>query len=1146
MSNQKGSRVTRCSHLFGAGRPALLLLVLIFSLSELSACITKDVLPPSASEIAVSFSLSPPAALQSGSQISLMVNVVNDFSNQGVDWVASCSAANCGSFNPTHTASGVATVYTAPSSVPPTSVNLTAKATASPSESVTVTVGIFSSISVTLTGFPASPLAAGSTTQVTAKVTGDANNLGVNWTLLCPSSGCGLITQQTASGAPATYTAPSVVTSSLNVTITATSVADPTQTVTTSVTVTPTASLSIAFAAGAGAPPSTMITSATASLVANVSSDPLNLGVDWIVTCSNGANGCGTFSPGSPAHTASGAAIVYTAPAIVPTGGLTVSITASSTANPAAFVTAMITINRPVIAISSISGIPTSLPVGGKATLSATVTNDPASGGGVDWAVTCTAAPGSSCGTFSSGLSTDHTASGVSTTYTAPSVIPLGSPAGNVTIMATSHANPASLSTAIIPITPSTAISINFASGADAPPLNLTTSATANIAAVITNDSLTPPNGVNWSVTCGSTGTGACGSFSVANTASNAPVVYTAPAAVPTGNTVTITAASAANPSSSVSATVTISNPVITVTITQAVSPLAAGSAETIIASVVNDSLKDGVSWTVSCTNSIVGAGCGTFNPLTSSGNTPQTSYTAPANVPSGGISVTITATSIANGITTGTAVVSIEPNPNLGFLNGPYALSLSGNNAAGFFAIVGSVTADGQGNITSGEEDINAALPVCSPSAATSPVTGSYSIGSDGRGTMTLQTGNTSCFGESGVQTLSFVVVGVPGTSVVRALVIEFDNTNASGSLDLQTLSGVTVSGSYAFTMSGIDLFPTSLSGAIAADMGGVFVASGGTISSGFQDENDQGTNTVTTKKSIAGTYTPPDSAGCGTMTFGLTNSQFTYAYCIVNAGEIKLLSWDITDDLVVAGSAFTQGTGTFSTQNTFTLSGTDGNQNTSLVSGGIFGASGTTLNAGVIDVNDNGPQVTNNSLLGSFSALSSGRGTLTLTLNTPPTVLTGFGSFAYYPTLNNGVLLLDLDADFASVGVAYPQITGINAGTFSGNYAMNLTGVVVGSPEEDAGGQVTSDGISLLSGTADVNGGTASDAGGILLTGGFTSNANGRFTGHLNLDLTSTDTQSFQEIFYILDNNTVLFIENDANGQTSGIMQSQNLTLP
>lgn len=177
MSNHGGFEAIWHSTFFVATRGASPLLVLILILCGPSACVTKSVLPPDASQIAVSFSLAPPTALQLGSQTTLMVNVVNDVTNEGVDWVASCSAANCGSFNPIHTASGQATVYTAPASAPAgNSVNLSAKATASPSESVTVTVNIFTSVSITLTGFPASPLAAGSTTQVTAKVTGDPNN----------------------------------------------------------------------------------------------------------------------------------------------------------------------------------------------------------------------------------------------------------------------------------------------------------------------------------------------------------------------------------------------------------------------------------------------------------------------------------------------------------------------------------------------------------------------------------------------------------------------------------------------------------------------------------------------------------------------------------------------------------------------------------------------------------------------------------------------------------------------------------------------------------------------------------------------------------------------------------------------------------
>ncbi len=79
------------------------------------------------------------------------------------------------------------------------------------------------------------------------------------------------------------------------------------------------------------------------------------------------------------------------------------------------------------------------------------------------------------------------------------------------------------------------------------------------------------------------------------------------------------------------------------------------------------------------------------------------------------------------------------------------------------------------------------------------------------------------------------------------------------------------------------------------------------------------------------------------------------------------------------------------------------------------------------------------------------------------------------------------------------------------------------------------------------DVNGsGPITDLPGIVVTGTFTANADGRFTGPLHLALSGTDTQTLQEVFYILSSSEVLFIENDVNGQSSGIMQIQNLTLP
>ena len=67
-----------------------------------------------------------PSTVTAGQSVSLTALVNNDSSDAGLDW--SCSGASCGTFAPTHTASGAATVYTAPAT--PGSVTITATSTA--------------------------------------------------------------------------------------------------------------------------------------------------------------------------------------------------------------------------------------------------------------------------------------------------------------------------------------------------------------------------------------------------------------------------------------------------------------------------------------------------------------------------------------------------------------------------------------------------------------------------------------------------------------------------------------------------------------------------------------------------------------------------------------------------------------------------------------------------------------------------------------------------------------------------------------------------------------------------------------------------------------------------------------------------------
>src|SRR5260370_7847040 len=79
-------------------------------------------------------------------------------------------------------------------------------------------------------------------------------------------------------------------------------------------------------------------------------------------------------------------------------------------------------------------------------------------------------------------------------------------------------------------------------------------------------------------------------------------------------------------------------------------------------------------------------------------------------------------------------------PGVNNAELNGDYAFTFNGINGNGgvssVFAAVGRFTADGAGNLTNGEMDINS---VSAGAAVAQAFTGTYAIGADHRGVMTL-----------------------------------------------------------------------------------------------------------------------------------------------------------------------------------------------------------------------------------------------------------------------------------------------------------------------------------------------------------------------------------------------------------------------
>jgi hypothetical protein len=242
---------------------------------------------------------------------------------------------------------------------------------------------------------------------------------------------------------------------------------------------------------------------------------------------------------------------------------------------------------------------------------------------------------------------------------------------------------------------------------------------------------------------------------------------------------------------------------------------------------------------------------------------------------------------------------VHVVPPPNGGFsnsnLNGTYVFSVAGTDQSGApYAMVGTITADGSGgngngHITAGTLDIND--PAFTTQALPNqPINSSsiYTVGVDGRGRATL--GTSTPFGTI---ILDFVL-----QDSSHGLVTEFDgNASGSGTLDAQTAS-VTPQGPYALSLAGSDSTGNSLAAA-----GNFTVGSGGTISSGSEDFNDNGFGH--TGYALSGTVVSgPSSTPGTTLVSGL--GSLIYDVYAIDASHLKFIEMDTT--AILSGDAFSQ----------------------------------------------------------------------------------------------------------------------------------------------------------------------------------------------------------------------------------------------
>lgn len=563
----------------------------------------------------------------------------------------------------------------------------------------------------------------------------------------------------------------------------------------------------------------------------------------------------------------------------------------------------------------------------------------------------------------------------------------------------------------------------------------------------------------------------------------------------------------------------------IVVHLTNAPGTLTINQSVNLTANVGNDSSNAGVDW--SCTGS---GDCGTFDPVhTASGAT--TVFMAPASPGT----VTVTATATADSSVKASVNISIVPIGSNSMLNGPYVFSVGGVDTSGSYTAAGTIIADGNGNITGGEQDYADESIQAGPDA----VTGSYSIGTDGRGSMTLNVNNAN-LPHNGVETFSIAL-----TSATHAFVIQFDGTaTSSGSLDFQAASALdptAISGAFAFTAQGVDIVNQ-----VPITHGGVLLmsASSGSIASGTYFENDGGS---TFTSALAGSVTAQDSFGRGTLGFSV---GVNFVYYAVQGQVLRLVEKDVPS-LMTGGSMYGQGAA--GTNATYSNASLAGNYVLSLAGGSVYGplalagqfsADGAgNFTAGVADTNDAG-EATLAPIAGQarYSLAGDGAGTLDL----PPAVDT-LGSvsslliFAVDPTLNlldpnstsggGGALVMDYDVSAVGSGFILPQ----SSGAFEGNYAVNLQFVGDNGENDWVGQSVASGGA--LTGTLDINDYGTTSAG-VSFTGTFTADTTypGRWTGSFTVG-----TTSHQIIYYQVSPTLLVIVDTDTADVGIGIMEKQ-----
>lgn len=384
------------------------------------------------------------------------------------------------------------------------------------------------------------------------------------------------------------------------------------------------------------------------------------------------------------------------------------------------------------------------------------------------------------------------------------------------------------------------------------------------------------------------------------------------------------------------------------------------------------------------------------------------------------GFDATGTATGQAN-----TQTPSTFASAPLSALSGTYVFDFAGVDGSHGLSQIGEFGADGAGNITGGSIDINdggtlsqyqiaGSKTVCNPAPSS---LSTYSVSSNGRGTVTLNTLNPSCAAGPAL-TFNFYVTSLGGAKFVGTSIAQ----QAAG-YSFQQAPNVTfkvsvLNGNFAFLLAGAAPGgPIATAGSFATD-------GNGNLTSGVLDENTNGTPATglpfLPSGTDAGTYTVAAN-GRGTATFVTAGHTYTLVFYIGPVGTNTTAVFQETDSGIASDGNFTvQQSGPFTLASiagnyAIAVSGTSGGSLQS--STGQLDTNGAGLiTSGIIDTDTAGSLAAGQIVTGSYTAPAAiGRATLALN-STPP-------NYAAYVVSPTQVYLLGIQSGQLAAGALLRQ---------------------------------------------------------------------------------------------------------------------------